>query len=158
MHHKFHLGVDVAADREGSSLRKAFGKSLAGRFLVGVEQAHDIDLMNEIVLVSESEAVAPVDGDFAWMEGTSALANHMVVGKGRRRGHQQACQDDHFHGCPLPGFTIGRAGKEEANSRLRGSKKGRERGPRRGGQRAAAGLYPPTFWRGVEQPGSSSGS
>src|SRR3569832_1254343 len=47
VHHQLHFGVDVAAHLESSRIRKAFGKILARCPLVGIEQSHDIDLMDE---------------------------------------------------------------------------------------------------------------
>ena len=77
MHHQLHLGVDVAADLEGSGLGKAFGKILAGGLFVGIEQTRNIDLVDEFVLVGESEAIAPIDGDLAGMKGAAALGDDM---------------------------------------------------------------------------------
>ena len=53
--------------------RKGFGKILARGLFVGIEQARDINLMDEFVLVGEGQRLAPIDGDLAGMKGAALL-------------------------------------------------------------------------------------
>src|SRR6185437_4912260 len=101
MHHQPHLGVDVAADLEGSRRCKGFGNILARITLIAVEGKAgrlDIDLMDEIVIVGEGQALAAIDIDLARVKGPALLDDGMrfVCGEGCS-GKKHEKQEQFFH-------------------------------------------------------------
>src|SRR6185369_6694923 len=82
MDHKLHFRMDVAADLEGARLGKALGNILARGPFVAVEieaAAGDIDLMDEVIIVGESQRIALVDGDFAGAKRPPLLHDDMRI-------------------------------------------------------------------------------
>ena len=93
VHHQPHLGVDVAADLEGSRRGKDFGNILARVPFVTVETEAGplrIDLVDEVVFIGEGQAFAAVDGDLARMKGAALLDDGvgLVSGKGGPKGRE----------------------------------------------------------------------
>src|SRR3569833_2735618 len=98
---QFHHGVDVAADIEGSRRRKGFGNILARVPLIAVEgkaRRLDINLIDELVIVSEGQAFATVYIDLRGAEVAAFLNDGMglVGGKGRGRNEQEQ-REQFFH-------------------------------------------------------------
>src|ERR1700761_137768 len=79
VHDQLHFGMNMTAHLEGSRLRKAFGKILAGGALVGIEQSHDEYLMDEFIVVGEGQRLAMVDSDFGRTKGPTLLHDDMGI-------------------------------------------------------------------------------
>jgi hypothetical protein len=94
VHHQLHFGVDVAADLEGSRLRKGFGNILARGSLIRVEQTGDVNLMDEFVVVGEGQRLPVIDRDLAGAKGPPLLGDGMGVIAESRASRQQRNSHD----------------------------------------------------------------
>ena len=112
--------MNVAMDFEGSRLSKRFGDVFAGRLLFGIEAeivALHINLVNEFIVVRESQAFASVNGHFAGMKFATFLHNGMgAVGAKYRTTNKDKQKYQLLHlvvardWSPLAFFTKGRLG------------------------------------------------
>ena len=112
--------MNVAMDFECSRLGKSFGDIFAGRLLIGIEAeivAHHINLVNEIIVVRESQAFATVNGHFVGMKFATFLHNGMgAVGAKCRTTNKKEQKYQLLHlvvarlWSPLAFFTKGRLG------------------------------------------------
>lgn len=107
-------------DLEGSRLCKSFGHIFAGSLLIGVKAevvTLNVNLVNELIAVRESQAFATVDDHFARMKFATFLYNGMgAVGAKYRTTNQKEQQHQLFHlvvarvWSPLVFFAKGRLG------------------------------------------------
>ncbi|HZQ41182.1 MAG TPA: hypothetical protein VFA87_10315 [Rhizomicrobium sp.] len=101
MHHELHLGVNVTANLEGSRRRKGFGNILARISLVAIKSESwrlDIDLMDELVIIGESQAFAAVDADLGGAEGAAFLDDGMsLIGGEAGCWNEQEKREQFFH-------------------------------------------------------------
>src|SRR5271168_3480810 len=112
--------MNVAKDFEGSRLGKSFGDIFAGRLLIGIEAeivALHKNLVNEIIVVRESQAFATVNGHFVGMKFATFLHNGMgAVGAKYRTTHKEEQKYQSLHlvvasiWSPLAFFTKGQLG------------------------------------------------
>jgi hypothetical protein len=88
-------------DFEGSRLGKSFGDIFAGRLLIGIEVeivARHINLVNEFIVVRESQAFAAVNGHFAGMKFATFLYNGVgAVGAKCRTTNQKEQKHQLLH-------------------------------------------------------------
>ena len=112
--------MNVAMDFEGSRLREGFGDILARRLLKGIEAetvALHINLVNEFIVVRESQAFASVNCHFAGMKFATFLHNGIgAVGAKCWTTNKEEQKDQLLHlvvasvWSPLAFFTKGRLG------------------------------------------------
>ena len=90
-------------DLESAALRKVFGKVFARSFFLGIEKADDENLMDEFVIVGESERLTAIDADLGRVKGPSALDHGVcrISRQGRTAGGQDQEYRKHvFHDAP----------------------------------------------------------
>src|SRR5690242_2912759 len=97
--------MDMAADLKGPGRRKGFGNILARIAFIAVEgkaRRLDIDLVDELVIVGEGQAFAPVDADLGGTKGAALLDDGvgLVSGKGRTCEEDQKQKSSHHTATP----------------------------------------------------------